>query len=76
MINVEALSKLRKQRNLSYREMAKRLGYKSHATYYKIERGQYKIFADQLPLIAKALNLPLTELIKELYPNFFNQNVS
>jgi transcriptional regulator with XRE-family HTH domain len=65
-LNLEALVKVRGAQNITLDQVAKELGV-NRSTYYRIEKGIISLKADQLPKIAKALNIPLAELIKALF---------
>ncbi|WP_141536514.1 helix-turn-helix transcriptional regulator [Bacillus cereus] len=43
-------------------ELALVLGFKNASTYMKYEKGNYTFKADQLPLLAKALDCTIEEL--------------
>jgi transcriptional regulator with XRE-family HTH domain len=65
------LSYIKKRRNLlgyTQQDMADALGFKDKSTYSKLENGQQKWRAEQLPDLARVLNCKII--------NFFTKSVS
>lgn len=54
-MNKEFLERRRKELGFSLAEMANSLGMKNPSTYLKYERGEYKLRADMLPILARKL---------------------
>lgn len=54
-MNKEYLRMRRLELGFSLAEMAKILGLKNPSTYLKYERGEYKLKADMLPILAAKL---------------------
>ncbi|OEF98853.1 hypothetical protein BHF71_10680 [Vulcanibacillus modesticaldus] len=67
MLNYTKLKQLRIDRNISLMEMADALGLKTAGGYSRIESGENKLKAEHLPIIAKKLDMDLTELTKEIF---------
>lgn len=65
-LNLEALEQVRVAQKITLDQVSKELGV-NRSTYYRIEKGLISLKANQLPKIAKALKIPLTELIKALF---------
>lgn len=64
-VDLKKIKKLRKDKKISQKELAKKLGYKSGTGYHYIETGKRNIKAETLAKIAQILNVP----IEELYDN-------
>lgn len=56
------LREKRKNRNLTIKEMANLLGYKSQSTYAKKERGEIVISTDEAIKICLILDCPFEEI--------------
>ncbi|SET95619.1 Helix-turn-helix [Salinibacillus kushneri] len=67
-LNLFYIKNRRKELGITLQEMADELGFKNSSTYLKYETGAYSFKADQLPVLADALNCNISD--------FFNQNVS
>lgn len=63
-LNLELLEKTRKKLGFSHRYMSKELGYKSSATYYKIEVGITDPTLSQVSNICKILNLDEKKILR------------
>ena len=53
---------IRKEKKISGYEMAKILGYKSAATYYKKEKGELPITYEEMKIISNYLKEPATKI--------------
>ena len=65
----ENLRELRNQRNISALDMARVIGLKTKAAYYKKESGLIKFSLEEANLISKYLDMPIEDI-------FFDDEVS
>lgn len=56
------LREIRKSKKISGHELAKVLGYKSPATYYKKEKGDIPITYEEMIEISKYLKMPANDI--------------
>lgn len=63
------LREKRQERNITVKEMAELLGYKSDSTYSKKERGEISITVDEAKKMCLILNCTLNDI-------FFNNKLS
>lgn len=68
VINLDLIKQRRLEKGYSNSDMAEILKLRDRTAYYRRENGDYKFQAAELPLLSKALDLPLA--------NFFKLNVS
>jgi transcriptional regulator with XRE-family HTH domain len=61
-VDLKKIKKLRKDKKISQKEIAKKLGYKSGTGYHYIETGKRNIKAETLAKIAQVLNVSVEEL--------------
>jgi len=71
-MNLEALKQLRKSKKISLMDMADALGLQTAGGYSRLESGENKIKAEQLPAIAEKLEINLDSLTALL---FYDQNI-
>nr|BDD46662.1 hypothetical protein 5 [Bacillales bacterium] len=64
-VDLLKVKRLRKQKNISLEEMAKKLGYESANGYYYLENGRGKFPAEKLILVADILDVPIEQLFFE-----------
>ena len=64
-VHLEKIRGLRKQKNLTQRQMAQKIGYKTCVGYHYLETGRCKITAEQLDVIASALGVTTEELYEQ-----------
>lgn len=64
-VNLEKIRGLRKQKNLTQRQIAQKIGYKTAIGYHYLETGRCKITAEQLDVIASALGVTTEELYEQ-----------
>lgn len=64
-INLKKIKELRKAKNLTQKDMAQLLGYKSAVGYWHIENGDRKMKAETLAKIAKILDASIEEFYLE-----------
>lgn len=62
MLNLELMRNRMRQKKLSYRKMAKLLGFTSSGTIHKWFSGKHQIKAKYLARIAEVLELPIQDL--------------
>lgn len=67
------ISKFRKEKGITQQELADKTGYKSKAGISDIERGKNTVPIDKLELIAKVLNVKVSQLIEEQAKNTTNK---
>ncbi|MGI2294127.1 helix-turn-helix domain-containing protein [Paenibacillus sp. GXUN7292] len=67
MIDYDKLKHLRNTKDISLIEMATALGFSTAGGYSRIETGENKLKAEQLPKIAKKFGITLEQLIKEIF---------
>ena len=65
---------LRQEQNMTQLELAKRCGYSSRSTIYKIECGIRNLPLAKIEVIARALNVPVNKILgekisAEVHPN-------
>lgn len=60
-LDLNFVGERRKELGLSLDEMAKSLGFTSESTYWKYEKGIYKIRAALLPKLAEVLKCPISQ---------------
>jgi transcriptional regulator with XRE-family HTH domain len=53
--NLDYIAKRRKELGLTIDDMATMMGFSNGSVYWKYEKGQYKLNAEKLPLLASAL---------------------
>ena len=58
--NLNYIANRRKELKLTSEDMAKALGFSNGSVYWKYEHGVYKLNADVLPLLAKALKCKIS----------------
>lgn len=61
-VDLNKIKKLRKEKDITQNEMAKKLGYKSDVGYHYLESGRCQIAAIQLAMIAQILDVPVSHL--------------
>jgi len=66
-LNTRQLKQLRVSRKKSLQEIASAIGLKTAGGYQRIEKGENKLKAEALPVLAQIFNLELNELVKELF---------
>ncbi|MFC7443268.1 helix-turn-helix domain-containing protein [Laceyella putida] len=66
-MNLKGLSKCRIQKRVTLLEMANALGLKTAGGYSRIESGDVRMRADQIPTIASVLGLDVYQLVKILF---------
>jgi transcriptional regulator with XRE-family HTH domain len=66
---IQGLKEMRKSKKISGYELAKALGFKSPATYYKKEKGELPLTYKEMKKIAEYLNEPAVDI-------FFKETVS
>lgn len=59
-INLQLIQKKRKEQGYSLQEMADLLGLKTRSEYFKRENGDYRFKSVELPVLAKALKVPMS----------------
>lgn len=59
--NLMFIKKRRLELDLTLQEMANKLGFKNASTYLKYESGEYSFKAEQLPMLANALDCNLVK---------------
>lgn len=61
----ENLRELRNQRNISALDMARVIGLKTKAAYYKKESGLIKFSLEEANLISKYLDMPIEDIFDD-----------
>jgi transcriptional regulator with XRE-family HTH domain len=64
MINVELIEQLRKEHGYSQRQMAKLMGYDSHAAYNRKINGERAFLIEDIIILCKLYQLEPNDLIK------------
>lgn len=67
MINLKALAELREKKGLRQKDIAFALGYKTGDAYTRIEKGNRKLHAEALPIIAAKLGISVVELSSKIF---------
>lgn len=65
MLDIEKLKRLRKEKKIKVKDMARMLGYESYQGYYKVEKGIRKISIEKLIKISQILGVDIKDLILE-----------
>ena len=63
MLNIRELKRLRLEKKVTMRKMARRLGYASPCSYFRIEHGICQAKLDDVLKITKILEIPLSALL-------------
>ena len=61
-LNLDYIAERRKELGLKQEDMAARLGMAGAPDYNKYENGVYKLKADMVPMLAKALKCPIEKI--------------
>lgn len=64
-VNLQFIKNRRIELGKSQQELAESLGLKNASTYLKYENGTYLFRAEQLPVLAKALECKITDFFKQ-----------
>jgi transcriptional regulator with XRE-family HTH domain len=65
-MNLKALVEIRKQKGVTQVQVGEALG-KDESTYGRIESGRIDLKAKDIPMIAKAIDIPVREVVKALF---------
>jgi transcriptional regulator with XRE-family HTH domain len=68
VVDLRKIRMLRKARGISQADLSSRLGYKTGLSYHNLEKGKYRMAADQLARIADILQVPICDLYTEAVP--------
>lgn len=66
-LNTVNLKHLRIERKMSLKEIADALGFKTPGGYQRIEKGENKLKAEHLPILAQKFEMNVNEFIKEIF---------
>lgn len=66
-INPKKLRSLRVDRNISLKDIATTLGFKTPGGYSRIETGENKLKAEHLPALATIFKMELNEFVSEIF---------
>lgn len=66
-MNYDELKSIRIEKSMSLQEMAEALGLKTAGGYKRIETGENKLKAEQLPFLAKKFEMSLENLMARLF---------
>lgn len=61
----EKLRKIRREKNISAKEIADKLGLKTEGAYYKKETGKVPFTLEEGKLVADLFNMPMEEIFFE-----------
>lgn len=61
-VNLKLIKARRKELNLTQKDLAKELGYKSKVAYSLKESGKRKLIANEIPILCRVLKLTLEEI--------------
>lgn len=67
-VNLSLIKNAREKKGYTQQTMADKLGLRDKSKYSRRENGVYSFQLEELPLLAKALDIP--------YENFFDSNVA
>jgi putative transcriptional regulator len=65
MIQLLAMKKKRKLEKITLEQMAHALGYKNASGYYRVESGNVKLLAEQVPRVCKMLHMNYSDIFFE-----------
>ncbi|MDT2845507.1 helix-turn-helix domain-containing protein [Enterococcus thailandicus] len=74
-VNLKLIKQKRELKGYSLKEMADLMGFNDKAKYYRREAGEYNFKSEELPQLAKILNIPISKIFthevakKETYVN-------
>lgn len=63
-VNLQLIKDTRLEKGLSLQEMADSLGFNDKVKYYRRETGEYKFHPEELPLVAKTLEIPIEKIFE------------
>jgi transcriptional regulator with XRE-family HTH domain len=66
MVNLKVLALIRKAKGISQAEIGEALG-KDESNYCRMENGKYEMRVKELPIIAKALGVPVMDLVQAIF---------
>lgn len=61
-VNLKLIKQKRELKGYSLKEMANLMGFNDKAKYYRREAGEYNFKPEELPQIAKILNIPISKI--------------
>lgn len=61
-VNLELIKEKRKEKGYSLKKMADLMGFSDKAKYYRREAGEYSFKPEELPHVAKLLNIPISKI--------------
>ncbi len=62
IINLNIIQEKRKKKGYTIEDMAKKLNLTNGSMYYKREVGQYKFKAEEIMMVSKTLQIPMSQL--------------
>lgn len=66
-LNNSKLKELRVSRKIPLQEVANALGFKTAGGYHRVEKGENKLKAELLPVLAEIFGLELSRLVDEIF---------
>ena len=61
-VNLELIKERRKTKGYSLKKMSDLMGFNDKAKYYRRETGEYNFKPEELPYLAKLLDIPLAKI--------------
>ncbi|EGP5037748.1 helix-turn-helix transcriptional regulator [Enterococcus faecium] len=61
-VNLELIKERRKTKGYSLKKMSDFMGFNDKAKYYRRETGEYNFKPEELPYLAKLLDIPLAKI--------------
>lgn len=66
-LNNSKLKELRVSRKISLQKISEALGFRTAGGYQRIEKGENKLKAEVLPIIAVLFEMELSQLVEEIF---------
>ncbi|EMF0109707.1 helix-turn-helix domain-containing protein [Enterococcus hirae] len=61
-VNLKLIKEKREEKGYSLDKMAKLMGFKDKAKYYRREAGEYNFKPEEIPCVANLLGIPLSKI--------------
>ncbi|MDT2597097.1 helix-turn-helix domain-containing protein [Enterococcus dongliensis] len=61
-VNLKLIKEKRVEKGYSFSKIADLMGFNDKAKYYRREKGEYKFNPEELPAVAKILDIPISKI--------------